>query len=502
MTAALTLRALCRYGLCLLLIGAVSACAFHKDPLASIEPRLHALGHKTLAMRKMLQDYYGASGVLTNTWYRPPDNKAALQFLADKFARAILWQGKFVIGAMGSSVTLGADNCRRDSYTSQLQRLLGPVLKAGGVHLEVRNSAQNGNCGDSHKDQVWCIGDLVGRDVDVVQYSWTYFEAGDRNRALTHERFYRWSLLTNSAVPELLYTNDCSKVISEDEKLLDAYSAYGANFLCMQRGLKRAGYGGKVWGAIGDTLHTTTREGEGSHVSEERRRSLGVVFRNWHPGPLLFQTTSDVLAYYYSSAILLALDELATSPNPFKRWPRTAKRLTAAQLPSPLVCNPATCDKAPACLTFSTPTFGRSKIAWLSGASATWKHWNAKVNVAVPKAEQSLPYCRHINHCGGLRPIDEARPGSLEFRLPRLTVGHIAACCFGKECGKKLLGAHPTYLIDGKQPKLAPHIMNAHKCVVISDHLPLASLKLSKHRLTIRLPAGQRVPPITHVIAM
>ena len=27
----------------------------------------------------------------------------------------------------------------------------------------------------------------------------------------------------------------------------------------------------------------------------ERRDSLGVVWRNWHPGPLLFQTVADSL---------------------------------------------------------------------------------------------------------------------------------------------------------------------------------------------------------------
>ena len=39
-----------------------------------------------------------------------------------------------------------------------------------------------------------------------------------------------------------------------------------------------------------------------------RKKSLGVVFRNWHPGPLGFQVVADGLLYYYTAAMLRALD--------------------------------------------------------------------------------------------------------------------------------------------------------------------------------------------------
>ena len=100
----------------------------------------------------------------------------------------------------------GYGNCRLDCYQQQLQRLLGPVLAIASVKLEVRNTGQGGNCGDSFKNQVWCIPMLVGDDVDVTHYSWTYFEAGnpDDYVAMHHEMFFRWSLLMPRApVPEL-----------------------------------------------------------------------------------------------------------------------------------------------------------------------------------------------------------------------------------------------------------------------------------------------------------
>jgi hypothetical protein len=42
------------------------------------------------------------------------------------------------------------------------------------------------------------------------------------------------------------------------------------------------------WGGVGDGLHTTTRYGK-TDEGGAREKSLGVVWRNWHPGPLGFQ---------------------------------------------------------------------------------------------------------------------------------------------------------------------------------------------------------------------
>ena len=72
----------------------------------------------------------------------------------------------------------------------------------------------------------------------------------------------------------------------------------------MQLGLKMSGYGGNVPGDVGDTLHCTTREGE-QEADATRRDSLGVVFRNWYPGPARDSTAVLPLPLSMVSAVAL-----------------------------------------------------------------------------------------------------------------------------------------------------------------------------------------------------
>ena len=89
------------------------------------------------------------------------------------------------------------------------------------------------------------------------------------------------------------------------------------------------------WGQIGDGYHNITRYGELETDPHRRDRlvmgifvvifqpilifnqsrfchrySLGVVMRNWHPGPMGFQLTSDAFTYVYTKALLQALDRI------------------------------------------------------------------------------------------------------------------------------------------------------------------------------------------------
>ena len=91
---------------------------------------------------------------------------------------------------------------------------------------------------------------------------------------------------------------------------LDPLPATPYWFAQMEKGITKHGYPGNVWGAIGDTLHNTTRYGEASGISQTRKDSLGVVYRNWHPGPLGYQVVADTFTFYYTQALLLALDKL------------------------------------------------------------------------------------------------------------------------------------------------------------------------------------------------
>ena len=45
-----------------------------------------------------------------------------------------------------------------------------------GTEFTVRNAGEGGGCGDDYRNQIFCVQQNVGDDVDVVHYSWSYFE--------------------------------------------------------------------------------------------------------------------------------------------------------------------------------------------------------------------------------------------------------------------------------------------------------------------------------------
>ncbi len=477
-------------------------------------------------MRSMLEDYYGGPDVLRKTWYLQPNDRRyqqGIDFLADKLARALVWRDRFVIGTIGSSVTAGFDNCHYDSYQLQLERLMAPVWNTAGVEFEVRNTGQGGDCGDSFDNQVWCLRTLVGDDVDMTHYSWTYFEAGSsaEDLQLYHELFYRWSLLMErSPVPQILYTHDCSRLPAEDQVLLDVYGPFGADVLCMERGIKSVGYPGKEWGVVGDTLHETTREGEAAGVSERRRQSLGVVFRNWHPGPLLFQTTADALAYKLSDALLLALGRVSAEPYPTVRWPKRPRQPSASVLPKPLACPAEWCavSEPPRCTNYEVPTFGEQHFARLDAmaeknphralaqtSDAGWTRWKAEEGGRyIPDNERSMPECRHPAACAGLVTRASQQAGWLTFSMPQMRLGFVAVCCSKKKCGQAMLEAGVKFLLDGKKPASAPRPIRNGKCVEVQPRFaPGTTGELATVHIGIRLPAlAKPIPAITHVIGL
>jgi hypothetical protein len=87
-------------------------------------------------------------------------------------------------------------------------------------------------------------------------------------------------------VPATIIVN-CDGNAWGNKDLPERYAKFGANGINLEQGLKAGAYKGKVWGAVGDGMHKTTRYGESDDVLEARKQSLGVVFRNWHPGPLV-----------------------------------------------------------------------------------------------------------------------------------------------------------------------------------------------------------------------
>ena len=64
--------------------------------------------------------------------------------------------------------------------------------------FEIRNAGQGGECGDSFRNQIFCVLHNVGADIDLLHYSWTYFESGG-DIARFHEMIVRWALMMDHA---------------------------------------------------------------------------------------------------------------------------------------------------------------------------------------------------------------------------------------------------------------------------------------------------------------
>lgn len=490
-------------------------------------------------MKSMLEGYWKGSDVLTNTMYLRGGSGADWERrafdmgearVADKIARALVWGDRFIVAAMGSSVIAGHDNCNYDSYERQMQRLLAPLWQRAGVEFVVRNAGEGGGCGDSHRNQIWCLRHMLGDDIDVAHYSWTYFESPSEQKY--HEAWIRWALMMKRApVPQFLNTGGetdaaCRADLDDSGRLFQLYGKFGVNMLCLQNGITRfAGYAGKKWGAVGDGMHETTRYGESE--TPARRRSLGVTFRNWHPGPLGFQVVSDAFSYYYVNAMLRAIGEInkvraenAGRPKALtealaSRWPKRPAPLSAADLPAPEYCMPEVCggDEPPGCTNFESPTYGRGQIRVLSpkddmnpyhgearAGDKGWSRFTREKSDLIPKAEAADPRCAHLDACGGLE--GDASSGLLTLRLPRMALGRIIICSpDGKEAGRDLIDRLQVKLEQTPLPRQG-FLLAFGKCVQVQERF-----QNSVHDAKGHLHLGVRVSPgapvrISHVIAL
>ncbi|KAL7523870.1 hypothetical protein ACHAWF_000711, partial [Thalassiosira exigua] len=117
-------------------------------------------------------------------------------------------------------------------------------------------------------------------------------------------------------------------------------------------------------GHVGDGYHNVIRYGA-NELNPDRKASLGVVMRNWHPGPLGFEIVADTFSYVYSKAMLKALvvmeKALVEGKDLRDIWPMKRNIALKNSLPKPIHCNPQYCvvNKAPTCLNYEKPTFGR-----------------------------------------------------------------------------------------------------------------------------------------------
>ncbi|KAL7481977.1 hypothetical protein ACHAW6_007688 [Cyclotella cf. meneghiniana] len=324
--------------------------------------------------------------------------------LITTMARALLNpnQGKFIIGTIGSSVAAGHDNCHYDCYEAQLERTLQGVFQAAGMKLIVQNAGEGGGCGDSHENQVFCITHNVSPTVDIIHYSWTYFEKGGAE--VQREQLIRWGqkMQRRPMVHHLVArgkANTCEADNKQNVMLDDVYAKFGYNAFCIQTALYAGGHDYDAdeamginrfgWKFVGDGYHNTTRYGQLLPDDDPRKESLGTVFRNWHPGPLGFEIAADAFAYVYATGVLMALDiieaDMKHGLNVLDRWFDTQHRrdsdendhtlkslvhrdlfqlLPQEDLNEPLFCDPLYCSipQPPSCLNYEKPTFGTAGI--------------------------------------------------------------------------------------------------------------------------------------------
>lgn len=412
----------------------------------------------------VLRDYYSYD--MLSAWMVEEIDEV----LIGQFQNAIASNKKtFKIGVIGSSVAAGHDNCNYDSYERQLERLLKPVFDALEIEFAIQNAGEGGGCGDSHRNQVFCVNQNVSPEVDIVHYEWTYFE-GKSGGYEQHESLLRW-LQNNPRQPPLHIINVGGRrgIKCMKETLFAKYfKDYGLNGICLEYGLfKNPKYQGKQWGHIGDGSHFHTRYCE--TCEKDRKDSTGVVFRNWHPGPLGFQYLSDLLAFKYLTHLIMALNGV-----PSKR--------SRPSLPAPIICEERLCSTPPKCLNLEKPTFGTSQgINVFYGDYDLWVDTYGSNNL-IPKLERRMFYkdprvCSHLDHCGGIVP----KPGSsVTFDIPKLVAGVVFLCgCCGKTVAESMFVENDSFKVFLDNQELEERtIWPEKKCVKVYDGSPRGSSRL------------------------
>jgi len=352
-----------------------------------------------------------------------------------------------------------------------------------------QNSGEGGGCGDSFENQVFCIKQNVSPNIDIAHYSWTYFEVGSESeKALEmRESLVRWAQMLPHQPPlhvlnlmelpgkQYLPADSDASGSAMEYKLARYYAKYGYNAFYMKSGYAKGGYDYTTSfnekginhfepNHVGDGYHDVTRYGE-DEEDPNRKSSLGVVMRNWHPGPLAFQLVADTFSYVYSKAMLEALDlienEMNNMRDPLDTWSaKNRKVMLKTSLPQPKVCDPLYCtvDEAPLCLNYEKPTYGfwgakvedpNNDFNPHKGELQNWKTQllpRDDVWDMVPKQDQAffqrrddgLEMCMHLDSCGSIIANSKDN-GSVVFRLPKQEVGLVVVCgCCGKEVGTQM----------------------------------------------------------------
>jgi len=278
---------------------------------------------------------------------------------------------------------------------------------------------------------------------------------------------------------------------------------------------------------------TTSRYGE-LETDPHRRDSLGVVMRNWHPGPMGFQLTSDAFTYAYTKALLQALDwieeDFKRGTDPRETWSASKRPLLKkGDLPVPHNCQEyCLVDHAPACLNFELPTFGNSGgIQVMDPEDASNPHkgepqkWFLQQNkndlwYMVDKGDieffrnrEDKEVCRHLDKCGAIH-AKAADAGTVVFRLPKMEVVLVVICGIA---GQKGIVASQHFFIWNADLEITLNsvpversAMDAwpnNKCVRLQQRFPTSSPRTDNNYLALKVLRDIAVEvSISHVITL
>jgi hypothetical protein len=335
--------------------------------------------------------------------------------------------------------------------------------------------------------------------------------------------------------------NTCEADSKENVALGTTYASYGYNAFCIQTALYFGGYDYDTdianginrfgWQYHGDGYHNTTRYGEKLSDDDPRKESLGVVYRNWHPGPLGFQIASDSFAYVYISGLLLVLDiiedDMDSGVNVFERWFDSEGKRNLLQLPPPktmpipLFCDPVYCSTPhpPSCLNYELPTFGPAGIN-VHSVEDNWSLWHepnqwnymvGKVDIAIFKKKDDPEWyrkCAHLDACGGIS-TSGGGAGNIIYELPveKMTAGLIFICvCCGKKVAESMVlnNDNLVFKLNGRVlDKEGMDLYPVDKCIrLLKGFEESGYQKEEKMLLSVEVLGGETEVKLSHVVVL
>lgn len=404
--------------------------------------------------RSKLVEYYEASGVLESNII-PSRGKGGYEEGMDKLAESFAWsivnKRPVRIGVLGTSVVAAADNCFHYAYPLQLGRMLAPLFRLAGSDVEIRTSGQNGD-GWTADGQTRCLSSILGPtdELDIVQFGWWMIPTPV---PMMEEATRR--LLARGIFPH--FSSGLTNIRDESAKSryyrLGLMEIANGNWEALDEGRWFPALGKSHWGRQGDNrCHRQTREG-----------APGVLYYNWHPGPLGFQILADHWAYRYTGALASALEMIKAEAEKGadalrSRFPAERRRVTA--LPSPIDPHTAAFNNGyddVRCAVGQHPSWGTNSniTSWLvdkdaaenphKGEPQSWRVQQTKAKAWFGRCVQTFagtpgnPEYEHRPDCDhpddGFSLVGDRNSGWAVFKLPNLVHGNVYMCNKEKRSG-------------------------------------------------------------------